>query len=159
VIGYIQFSRESTSPSVQQQIAALLAWYYQLQFRVARYYWPNRAQDPVAIRRFKAASAVDNALYWSSVLPSVADRWQVQSLVVAKEWQGKGIGRRLMNEAMDKARSDGVTLGLISSEEGEGMYRKLGFRFLGRLSDDLVNAKADKGGIMVWEPEGVQYYS
>jgi GNAT superfamily N-acetyltransferase len=72
----------------------------------------------------------------------------VQDLVVSEEWQGKGIGGRLMNEVVKRAKNQGVVVGLEASPAGEGLYRKLGFEMLGRYSGRVEKEEAG-GGVMI----------
>jgi GNAT superfamily N-acetyltransferase len=54
----------------------------------------------------------------------------IQDLVVIPEWQGKGIGRRLMAAAMGELQQramPGSDVALISAPRTEGFYAKFGF--------------------------------
>ena len=60
-------------------------------------------------------------------------RWHVQSLAVAEEFQRRGIGKRLMREVMVQAEAERVVVGLEASGMGEVLYRSLGFEEIGRV--------------------------
>jgi GNAT superfamily N-acetyltransferase len=106
----------------------------------------------------------DNAKYWKDPQhPEYANRWHVQSIVVRSEWQRKGIGKRLMDEVIERAKAENkarsvnkegqkaaqIFIGLESSPDGEWMYRKLGFRLLGLF---CKSPESEGGGVMIWEP-------
>jgi ribosomal protein S18 acetylase RimI-like enzyme len=59
---------------------------------------------------------------------------------IEKPWRGQGLGERLMNTAIDFARSipliDWVDLGVFSgNERAKGLYDRLGFQEVGRRED------------------------
>jgi ribosomal protein S18 acetylase RimI-like enzyme len=97
---------------------------------------------------------VDEGRFWEGREERV-NRWHAQSVVVLPEWQGRGIGKRLMAEVLRRAERDGVMVGLESSPKGEGLYRKLGFELLGRFTNEVDALEGcDKGGVMAWYPKG-----
>ena len=51
---------------------------------------------------------------------------------VAPEWIGKGLGRKLFDEALRVARTTGAkTMRIVSDPNAEGFYRKMGARYVG----------------------------
>lgn len=69
------------------------------------------------------------------VLTLTARSWgvvEITNLAVAEEWQGRGLGRRLLEAAIDTARSVGaLRLDICtgnSSLAQLGMYQRMGFR-------------------------------
>ncbi|KAE8396029.1 acyl-CoA N-acyltransferase [Aspergillus alliaceus] len=54
----------------------------------------------------------------------------LQVLVVIPEYQGKGIGTKLMERGLEKAATHNLPIWLESSEDGYALYKKLGFKDL-----------------------------
>ena len=54
-------------------------------------------------------------------------------MVVAPEFQGQGLGRRLLEELLAPARGRGVPIGLCATEQGRQLYEKAGFLPSGEL--------------------------
>ncbi len=61
---------------------------------------------------------------------------QIVHLAVAKSAQGAGVGRRMLREALERARSDGIRNASIDALEqnprAEGLYKSEGFAEVGR---------------------------
>ncbi|KAM5345190.1 hypothetical protein ACJ41O_011052 [Fusarium nematophilum] len=57
--------------------------------------------------------------------------YEVFHLMVHPSHQRKGIGRHLLASVIDKADADLAPTMIVSSSEGHGLYRKMGFRTLG----------------------------
>jgi ribosomal protein S18 acetylase RimI-like enzyme len=114
----------------------------------------DKSVDAKAAETFAGWCKLDNEKHWESH-DERASRWHAQSVVVLPEWQGKGIGKKLMAEVMKKAQRDMVIVGLEASVKGEGLYIRLGFELLDRFSEgaDLFE-DGGKGGVMAWYPEG-----
>ncbi|KAI9736904.1 MAG: hypothetical protein M1818_005955 [Claussenomyces sp. TS43310] len=155
-IGSVQFIRLGDDAGAKAQIKSgssvtlsVWGWYYWAKFKVVTYLWPNRAADPDAIRKFGKIAEVYKAANWSN--DDVQNRWHTQSLVVLREWRGKGVGRNLMTEGLRKAESDGVPMGLEASPLGELLYQRMGFELLGRFSGE-IDGVTDRGGMMIWRP-------
>lgn len=114
----------------------------------------DKTQSKEAVETFASWCRVDGERYWESH-EEMASRWHCQSLVVLPEWQGKGIGKKLMAVVMEKAQRDGVIIGLEASAKGEGLYTKLGFELLGRFTGEAGAVEdVGQGGMMIWYPEG-----
>ncbi len=158
IVGYIQFLRLGDDEGAKRQIASrktlwliILSWYYTIIFKIVNYLWPDRSADRDALRKFDAWGKADNAIHWKP-FPVRANRWHVQSIVVDKTWQGRGIGKKLMSEVVERAGTEGVVVGLEASAEGERLYRSVGFELLARFTGDPIGGK-EEGGVMMWRPE------
>jgi len=95
----------------------------------------------------------DNEIYWNpQTHPDRRNRWHANSVVVAPEWQRKGVGTLLMGEVLKWAQSERVVVGLMSSPAGEALYKNLGFQMLGDYHKRVEGEIG--GGTMIWYPEG-----
>lgn len=54
-------------------------------------------------------------------------------MVVAPEFQGRGLGRRLLEELLAPARERGIPVGLCATDQGRPLYEKAGFLASGEL--------------------------
>jgi ribosomal-protein-alanine N-acetyltransferase len=68
-----------------------------------------------------------------------AGECEVLSLAVGEAWRGRGVGRGLLDAAIDRARAAGATMAFLEVAEdnpaAQGLYRKLGFHVVGRRND------------------------
>jgi ribosomal-protein-alanine N-acetyltransferase len=64
---------------------------------------------------------------------------EVLSLAVGEAWRGRGVGRALLDAAIDRARATGATVVFLEVAEdnpaAQRLYRKLGFSAVGRRDD------------------------
>lgn len=162
-IGYFQCTRLGDDDGAKTQIRRtgilnryflfLLSWIVWALFSVENWLWPNRSCDKEALKVFGASVTADNKKYWKDY-PERSNRWHAQTIIVDPKWQGKGIGRLLLQEALSRAQEEGVIVGLSASPAGEKLYRRMGFQLLGdftfRIADDVG------GGIMIWYPGGIE---
>jgi ribosomal protein S18 acetylase RimI-like enzyme len=74
-----------------------------------------------------------------------ADDVHVRELVIMPEFQGRGIGTALLGEALERARGRGVPvrLGTFHHNRAAELYRRLGFREVGRTRSHIL---------MEWQP-------
>ncbi|KAF2730424.1 hypothetical protein EJ04DRAFT_579892 [Polyplosphaeria fusca] len=63
----------------------------------------------------------------NSVLKGNRNVWELSQISVEPEYQGKGIGRRLVEEGLKLADSDNLLLYLEATPCGKLLYEKLGF--------------------------------
>lgn len=161
VVGYAQFSRLGDDEGAKQQIASrktaclsVLAWYYSIKFKIVDYLWPDRSANPMAGKQFDAWCRIDGETHWNP-FPERKNRWHLRSIVVSPEWQGKGVGTLLIKELLDRARKEGVVVGLEASADGEHLYRKVGFELLSRFyyEEGSPIASPNEGGVMMWKPD------
>jgi GNAT superfamily N-acetyltransferase len=54
-------------------------------------------------------------------------------MVVAPEFQGQGLGRRLLQELLAPARARAIPVGLCATDQGRPLYEKVGFSVSGEL--------------------------
>lgn len=115
----------------------------------------DRSADPAAMTRFGRYGVYQDELYWKNEKsPERRNRWHAQSIVVAAEYQGQGLGKRMIGEVIKRAEKENVVIGLESSPAGEMMYRSVGFELLGRFEDDFELEDHDgKGGVMLYTPK------
>jgi GNAT superfamily N-acetyltransferase len=166
-LGFIQLARLGSDAGAQKVIASrssfslkVLGLFYKIKHRVENYLFPDRSMSKENMDMFLTWVDYDTKTYWSN--PLYENRWQAQTVIVAPKWQGNGIGKMLMNEVIKRAKAENearreidgeqavpVVIGLQSSPAGEFMYRKVGFRLLGRFQD---SQPGEAGGSQIWEP-------
>ncbi|KAF7864383.1 hypothetical protein EAF04_006517 [Stromatinia cepivora] len=127
-------------------------------FRVYNFIRPDRATSKAHNAVFLHSVKQDNERYWSPItFPRRQCRWHVNTIVVLPEYQGKGIGRLLMEYTLERAGKEGVPVGLSASPEGERLYRKLGLAWLGDFHTRIGGEEnGSGGGHMIWWPEGFE---
>ncbi len=77
--------------------------------------------------------AFEQLRYLLPVVPQ--GTWYLQNLAVSSEAQGRGLGERLLREAMDQARAAGcrqLHLDVYEGNPAERLYERVGFRVLVR---------------------------
>lgn len=94
--------------------------------------WPHRPDDWRLVHRLGTGfvaehegSIVGTALCWSHG----AQFASIGMVIVSRDWQGKGLGRKLMGMAMSELGKRNVLL--HATEAGVGMYQRLGFEACG----------------------------
>ena len=113
----------------------------------------DRANDHERMRDFDEANKETEADYWG--LEGRENRWHVQSMVVDEGWQKRGIGAMLMAEVIARSEEEGVIVGLEASEQGEPLYRKVGFELLARFKPifaEMTDADPNVGGHFMYTP-------
>lgn len=126
-------------------------WMWMTWMKVEGKLWPDLSLDQEHVKEFAKVVEADDKQYWEAEA-RFKERWHVQSVFVGVEWQRRGVGMLLMQEVLERAREEGVCVGIEASKEGEGLYRKCGFRVLERFGFVFPGCEVDDGGIMVWEP-------
>ncbi|KAB8261553.1 acyl-CoA N-acyltransferase [Aspergillus pseudonomiae] len=162
-VGYAQFIRLGEDKAARDLIAAqssiwntLRRWWVTVRTWIETLVRPDRSVDADAVAEFEKAVEEDNVRFWESAEMKrlYGERWHAQSVVVSADWRRRGIGRRLMGEAMRRAQEEGVVVGLEASGDGEQLYRSLGFELRGRFCMILGSEDGNVGGIMMWRPTG-----
>ncbi len=79
-----------------------------------------------------AAAWEDTVVGVFVLLPHGNNEWELKNIAVAEEWHGKGVGKALIAEAIEAARSEGATyleVGTGNSSINQlAFYQKSGFR-------------------------------
>ncbi|KAE8139073.1 acyl-CoA N-acyltransferase [Aspergillus pseudotamarii] len=159
-VAYAQFIRLGNDEAARRLIAAQSSiWKTLCRWCMTAWVWienilrPDRSVDSDAVGRLEKSAEADDLRFWGSdeMKRLYGERWHAQSVVVSADWRRRGIGRRLMGEALRRAQEDGVVVGLEASEDGEKLYRSLGFELRGRFS--LLLGGEAEGGIMMWRPK------
>ncbi|MED5388733.1 MAG: ribosomal protein S18-alanine N-acetyltransferase [Pseudomonadota bacterium] len=69
------------------------------------------------------------------ILSRILDETHVLNIAVAPAWQRRGIARRLLQQAMEAARADAMTVVYLevreSNQSAQALYRQLGFEVCG----------------------------
>ena len=96
--------------------------------------WPHRADDWRFVVQAGAGfvaevaeGVIGTALYWTYG----AERASLGMVIVSPAWQGRGIGKRLMELVLE--RLGGRVTFLHATPAGQPLYEKLGFRAVGTL--------------------------
>lgn len=91
--------------------------------KVHAWAWPNRASDP------KQEDIVERAYphfdkIWSG---KRAETWYLEGLAVRPDFQGRNVGRTLVQWGLQQAKSEGVVASVVSALGKDGFYKKCGF--------------------------------
>jgi GNAT superfamily N-acetyltransferase len=111
--------------------------------------WPNRACDP------KKEDIIERSYpFFDPVWKGErAESWYLEALAVRPDFQGKGVGRALVQWGLRRAEDDGVCASVISAFGKDGFYRKSGFDvqyWSAGMGDGNPLANVD-GGNMFWK--------
>ncbi|KAJ9298647.1 hypothetical protein DTO271G3_3614 [Paecilomyces variotii] len=101
---------------------------------------PDRSMSVENKRTFDA-EVPNYKHYWSG---SRSETWYLSFLAVDAEYRGCGAGRALVEEGIRWGETDGVCVSLISTECGDGFYRRLGFVDVGSATEGAL--KGLRGG-------------
>jgi ribosomal protein S18 acetylase RimI-like enzyme len=164
IFGYAQLYRFGDDEGAQQQIRRRsrwwllpMTWVYWVWCKLVKRMLGDGSTDENAARHFMELAAATEERHWKGVAQEERKcRWHVQSLAVRPQFQGMGVGRKLVGEVTRRAEREGVVVGLEASEQGEKLYRKCGFELLGRFDPNFPDAKKDVGGVMMWVPEALK---
>lgn len=128
------------------------AWFDGLAARLERNYVryvTNRVADYAAFAGLVARFGVS--------FPGIPGLVHVQFLITGPEYQGLGVGRALLAEALELGRREGLCVGLESSYAGRRMYERTGFKVTMEHVieewDGNKNRTTTRTPVMIWEPE------
>jgi predicted N-acetyltransferase YhbS len=96
--------------------------------------WPHRLEDWAFVQRLGAGYVAedDTGLVGTVMCWSHGQEYaSVGMVIVAAEWQGKGVGRKLMALVMAELGERNVLL--HATEAGKPLYQKLGFEAIGTI--------------------------
>lgn len=90
--------------------------------------------------------------------------WWLDNLMVAPEYQRKGVGKKLVQEGLQRVREENaerskqgkvpVPAALVASATGPHLYRHLGFKIVGWEDAAFLDVEAVGGSAMVWDETG-----
>ncbi|KAF8246734.1 acyl-CoA N-acyltransferase [Wilcoxina mikolae CBS 423.85] len=155
IIGYAQFLRLGYDSAALALLEGQDTWHLRFIRQPlvwAREWWDSRmfidrSQDLEAVEWFNS----DQGTYWLE--GKFENRYHAQTVVVSLGHQRRGVGRKLMEVVLDRARDEGVAVGLEASPEGERLYKALGFRLKEEFRNK-IEGEEEGGGVFVWEPPG-----
>ncbi|KAL1849823.1 hypothetical protein Plec18167_008415 [Paecilomyces lecythidis] len=101
---------------------------------VARVIHPDRSVS-VENKRVFDAEVPNYKHYWSGPR---AETWYLSFLAVDPDYRGWGVGRALVEEGIQWGEVDEVCVSLISTECGDGFYRRLGFVDVGSATEGAL---------------------
>lgn len=83
-----------------------------------------------------------------------SERWELQTLSVDPRFQGKGIGKMLVEEGKERAGRDGVCVQLICGDHKKKWYERRGFKAVDRFPEGEIERELGRvGWVMGWDPE------
>ena len=95
--------------------------------------WPIDEQSHLdrILYRFDAAKIVSVENTDVGLLKSYCDEsgWNIVQVQISPEYQGKGIGSKIVRSILEQAEGDGrdVTLSVLKENPAKDLYRRLGF--------------------------------
>lgn len=115
--------------------------------KVHAWAWPNRASDPKEEDIVERAYPCFDAI-WSG---KRAESWYLEALAVRPDFQGKNIGRQLVQWGLEQAENEGVVASVVSAFGKDGFYLKCGF-------DEQHGTARDGEGNPLADIEGANVY-
>jgi GNAT superfamily N-acetyltransferase len=91
--------------------------------KVYAWFWPNSASNPEAEDIVERAYPYFNNI-WSD---KRAESWYLEALAVRPDFQGKHIGRKLVERGLELAEGERVCASVVSAWGKEQFYVKCGF--------------------------------
>ncbi|OBT65419.1 hypothetical protein VE03_06081 [Pseudogymnoascus sp. 23342-1-I1] len=159
MVGYMQCVRlgddEGALKIVKEKkrwYSGLVEWGYGIYRKGMAWAFPNRGQSKEGLAEFAKAGVLEDEKHWKGREDRM-NRWHCQSVVVAEQWRGRGVGKKLMAWVIEQAQKEGVVIGLEASLMGEHLYRSVGFDLLGRYIYQIDGCDPDDGGVMMWSPK------
>lgn len=119
--------------------------------QASSYIWPNRAADPTKTYVLQESFPLFSHL-WSG---SRQQNWFLEMLATHPDFQGQGIGKKLVKWGIDEADKERVCSSVISADGKEGFYEKSGFVEVGRANVGPLKENGIKGGAIMFRDVGV----
>ena len=86
-------------------------------------------------------------------MPRAGDTWEVTSTAVSEASRGQGVGRLLLEHAVDVARSAGVTRVILATATADvgnlRFYQRCGFRMTHVVQDAFTSYQGYPDGIVI----------
>ncbi|KFZ11453.1 hypothetical protein V502_07537 [Pseudogymnoascus sp. VKM F-4520 (FW-2644)] len=159
IVGYMQCVRLGDDEGALQVVkekkkwwSGLVEWGYGIYLNSVAWMFPNRSRSEEGVAEFTKAGVGEDEKHWKG-REDRKNRWYCQSVVVAEQWRGRGVGKKLMAWVVERAQKEGVVIGLEASLMGERLYRSVGFDLLGRFIFKINGSESDDGGVMMWSPK------
>jgi GNAT superfamily N-acetyltransferase len=103
--------------------------------------WPHRREDwelMLSVSEGIVALQDDRVVATTMMTPFGSDAATINMVIVEKAMQGRGLGRKLMDAALEKAGARNARL--VATKEGLPLYEKLGFVAVGEIVQHQGNA-------------------
>ncbi|WZH50284.1 N-acetyltransferase domain-containing protein [Fusarium acuminatum] len=111
--------------------------------------WPNRASDP------KEEDIIERAYpYFEDIWSGKrAESWYLEGLAVRPDFQGRNVGRKLVQWGLEQAKAEGICASVVSAFGTDEFYKKCGFdEQYGSARQGEGNPLADiEGANMFWK--------
>lgn len=99
----------------------------------------NRGHIAAAARICLVAARRGRPVAFSCATPACGGHWELDAMFVAPGATGLGIGRRLFEATLERARRRGARTLLIQSDpQAEGFYLRMGCRRIGERASDSI---------------------
>lgn len=109
----------------------------------------DKSADPEALQTFLKYGDAEEELHWKQR----PIRWEARSVVVLEEFQGRGIGKMLMQKVIDMAEKERVVIGLHASKHGRYLYESVGFKAIAPFKFTVPGDEG--GGVMLYTPKSL----
>jgi GNAT superfamily N-acetyltransferase len=114
--------------------------------------WPHRREDwelVLSVSEGIVALRDGRVVATTMMTPFGSDAAAINMVIVEKAMQGRGLGRKLMNAALEKAGARNARL--VATKEGLPLYEKLGFVAVGEIGQYQGKAlKAEAPANVFW---------
>lgn len=163
IVGIAHWLRMTAHAPPKDMSTAMTIRLVKLYNHLESFVYPNRAAEPSRLD-ILSRTAKYYQHHWTGTRGEV---WMLSHIGIDPQFEGKGIGRELVEWGFERARADGVGCTVISAAGKEGFYRKCGFDIDdGNVHDYGGEAnpltKIPGGAIHFWDngiaPSGVKTY-